>query len=715
MAFKPVLPFLETVSLQTAIARGANLSDKLTHTVYQAIRQASTLAAVRNNSLFTLDSFVMDVTNLTRSDLRKIVRRLLADQIIVQIFRLEFMPERRELRLIPCFIGNPQEDHDSLYRLFTEANYHSQVAVETYLESLPQITQEQFRADLETDLNSERTPTADQIPASVVNPFAIVHPGNFDIVPPADMLNHVLDELKGELIRKGRLVDVINYGLMPLRETEVLMRLEEAGDFLIRKVIPRYKNRGNCKRDMEQITLEEAGYRADPFAPETGDFIIRRAATIKKVVLSTPLPGGGIRFPGSLTVESILALETHSAARYRIRERGRLNQTVKDFKSNIQEHGANWLDLIRFVDPKEIRRIPPEAWRNLLDDSELLHCEWEFSEHTIHIFTRRDPGVFRTLVFGMIELPERENWKILAMRSLLEKYENEPGFRDLFRNPQFVAGYGRLLRQAYMRYIPFFHRILFLLGITFFQDRAFQIAKRKIQMEQDVLESINRERALVKEQEIEEEKKLRMQQVVNMGRTNKIVDALDQLYIEKNVIPTVADVRLAVPEIAHQEFNRLLKTGKFQVLSTGREGDPESALLLYPVNFEWRNKAGRIRKVLDRIFAETEGKKLSEPEEKKRAAAKQVQKFLAKADSRTPVEKEKRGDPYALFEKELRKLGKEKVRNAERSDEDSASEAGGVTPDEASEDMPMVADDDASDLADLPDEMITGQGTEKEV
>ena len=217
--------------------------------------------------MFTLDSFVPDIVNMTRNDLKAVVRRLISDRVVVQIFRLEFEPDQGGLILKPFFIGNPKEGEDAARPIYMEANFQSIRAIQSFLDSTPRVSQDRILQDLELDLSRDKTPTVNELHNTLVDPLSIVHAGAFEINPPGELIQATLGEIRSELFRAGRLAEINDYGLMALRDGEIMERFEVAGEFLKNKVIARYKNKGNLKRELEQIGMEEATYQLDPLPP----------------------------------------------------------------------------------------------------------------------------------------------------------------------------------------------------------------------------------------------------------------------------------------------------------------------------------------------------------------------------------------------------------------------------------------------------------------
>ncbi len=649
MSVQQKYTFLELMKEADAVARGANLTDKINHSVFRAVKSMSTVENAKQNALFTPDMQVPGVVNLTKKDLLAVLNRLISEKLIAQIFRLDYEPGGG-IKPVPCFIAVPGEERNTPMQLYTETLFASIRALELYMDSQPPATNEQVWKDFETDFSLDRAPAPSEIKSTIVDLFSGIHAGKFALVPPAELLSTTMSELEDALVRKGRAVKFLDYGLMPLREQEIALRFESAADFLTANVIPKFKSKGNVKKELEAVAIDESMYYSEEFASQSGDFTARRAAIIKKTLLAEPTRGKGARFPGALCIETILALEGQIRGKYHDKWRSEIARLHNEFRGSLLKPGGAWKDRIVFVDEKEVTSYPEEVWKRMLDDAELLHGVWERAESTVHVFVRRDTATFRLLVTGMMNLPLHVQWQVLAMKSLLEKNESE--FAELFDDPDFITQYGALLRLVYVSLIPWYYRIFILLGLNWFQDRGFQIAKHKIMSEQRILEEKSKLRAEMRAVQLREEKQLKTARIRDLEVSNKIIEKIDQFLMTDSKIPSVSDIKASLPEIEEGSFQEILKRENFQIVQYGKGGD-EQNILLYPLNHEWRVRCARIRRVMDRI------KNLKPwdpggPDKEIADKIKLILKHVSKTENQTAAEVSA-DDPYKRFEKELNK------------------------------------------------------------
>jgi hypothetical protein len=640
--------FLELLKEQEAMARGANLGDKIHHAVYKTIKSNSTVDAVRHNALYHVGVNIPDVLHLTKKDLLAVLSRLIADRVITQIFIFYFEPGQTKIAFRPVFITLPSEERQTIGQLFQEGIVQSARAVESFLDSLPPATPELIWQDLEKDLVTEHNPSPAELPSSIIDPFAEVHGAAFEVAPAPDMIATTLSELQESLAKRGRLLHVLDYGFMPIREREILERVEAAADFLLARVVPKYRMRGNLKAELEQVRMEEATYYLNENVAKTAEFAARRATLIKKTILSDP-GRKGVRYPGALACETLLLVEPFSRPRYQELWKAELNSVHMQFKERLKKETNNWEELLLFIDEKDTLGFPKEAWKRITEDRELLHNTWERPDTTVHVFLRKDADAFRVLVEGMDAVPLQDHWKILAMKFLLDRFESH--FSSLFHDENFVRSYGRLLRIAYIDYIPWYFRIFIWLGLNWFQDRSFQIAKQRIQSEQHTQAGENQSKAVQVKEEREKEKHAMLARIQEMGAANQVIEALDRFYFNQQWIPSVVEVQGTLKEMELSTFRDTLARDRFQIVKEGR-GNPAEDILVYPANHEWRVRSGRLRRAIDRMAQAYPEAMQSDEAKTMHDRMKRLIKFLSRREREIPALD--REDPYEKFEKALK-------------------------------------------------------------
>ena len=546
---------------------------------------------------------------------------------MAQIFRLEYDPNQPEPALVSCYLAFPADEKTNPVLIYNETVMASVQALESLLNGRPAATADAILRDFEADLTTEVNRPL-ELPAHLVNLFSVVHASRFDMVPVPELVQRTIADIQAELLYRARVYELLNYGLMPMRDNEIMTRLEAAIDFLDAKILPRYRNRGSLKRELDGIAMEESAYHLDPFVPPTPEFARRRAEAARSVAQADPGYRGG-RFQGGLAIEVILALAPLAKQKYLERHQREIAQLHKELREKLINISNDWQDTVLFLSAEEKEKIPPEVARELAADPEILYGTWQLRDGVMNVYLRGSADALRSIVRALSIVPPERAWQALAVKAILEEHEDD--FQYLFDDPNFLVSYGSMLRRVYMNYIPWYLRLLLSFGLTWFQDYSFQLAKKSIQVQQAGLSTRNRAREEERRQEKEAERKVELNRIREASAGNQIIEQLDAAYIERGRVPSVGEIQDAVAAHAKMEettFQEILRKNNFQIAAMlGKDASPRDAVLLYPLNHEWRTRAARIRRVLDRIFANRD----ADPLQIERA--KRAQKFLGKIDS----------------------------------------------------------------------------------
>lgn len=634
--------FLNLLKESEAVARGANLSEKAHHAVYKSIKSVSALDQIKNGTIFHAGSKVPELEALDygRKQALEVLQRLISDQLIAQVFLLEYDSSQNKLQLTPCYIANWGDERIGPEQLFQELLMQSVAAIQEYLQARPIFTRDQIWKDLERDVNSATVPDMTQFPATLVDPISVIQPAAFDFVPPADLLRMAKDEIHQELIRRGAAVYLLEYGLLPVREEELIVRFETCSDFLTSRLLPEHRGNANLKSELHTISAQEEAYHLGGFVRKTAEFLQNKAAAVKKHLLAAP--GRTSRFPGSLAVEQILKLQPLVEEKYKKQWEQEMDHHHREIRESILGPGVDVADQIRFFSEEDRQSIPMEVWKRLINDNGFFHSTWEKNDGTYHILCKRNPAIFPELVSIMLNMGPSDHWKILAFRFLIEKYETT--FPELFTDKEFVDAYGRLLRRAYMSLIPWYYRLLMFFGLKSIVDAAFQNAKKKIQEDQERLSAKNQHKRDELEKQKIMERKERSGQAETLELTRRIVEALERHFYQKGTPPLLSEVMAEFPDQKPDEFKDFVKKQGFKMLDF--QGD---RILMYPVDHQWRVRAVKLRKHLD----ELEQDPGLEENRKARinAVRKMLQRSIKQAASGVGAPARENLDPDAAFQR----------------------------------------------------------------
>ena len=107
------LSFLQLRSETEALARGANLSEKIPYTVFQTIRGFSHTDQIKTGHYYYVGYHLPQLGTLDyrKSDLMEVLAVLMKEKLICQLFLIKFDPTSHSLKLVTCYMARPEDGH----------------------------------------------------------------------------------------------------------------------------------------------------------------------------------------------------------------------------------------------------------------------------------------------------------------------------------------------------------------------------------------------------------------------------------------------------------------------------------------------------------------------------------------------------------------------------------------------------------------------------
>jgi hypothetical protein len=583
--------FLNLIKESDAAIRGSQVTEKIHHSIYKKIQSVSNINSIRSGNVYTLNVPIkeLEILDLPRNSYLSALKNLIRDKLITQLCIFFFVEETKEFKIQSCYISLPTSDDITTQQLYFEVIQYSIKNIKKFIDSKPKITKQDLLKDFEFDLKSLHKPHIEKLPNTLFDPTYYIVPSIFDINPEPEVLATIKKDLRNELVRQKILIELFEYGLMQIREDEILIRYESADEFMRTKVIPKYKNDPNLKTELDAIFLEESAYYIEPFVPKTSEHSKKIAESLKKNITSK---SNTIRFPGMLPVEIIRSLSDFVNDFYSNQYKNELYQLIQYYLDKLKFLANQSLEeVVLYLSQEELEQINPKVIDALKNSLEVMYLKWNIKDDVIHIFAYKEKEIFHKIVSELLEKPIIEHWKVLALKFLIEQYENE--YPNLFDDPTFKEAYGKLLRKVYINYMPWYFKIIILINFPFFQDIAFRHAKEKITKEQQILEQRNN--ALLEEKKLLQiqEKKEKLAKAKEINTLVRIMNQVEQ-YFTQGKIPYIKKIIEELPGWEEKEFIDYLKKQNFVLFPL-----KEDKVILYPQNFNWKIYATRIQQILN--------------------------------------------------------------------------------------------------------------------
>ncbi|MEQ9364072.1 MAG: hypothetical protein RIF32_07515, partial [Leptospirales bacterium] len=288
------------------------------------------------------------------------------------------------------------------------------------------------------------------------------------------------------------------------------------------------------------------------------------------------------------------------------------------------------------------QRIRPGAWASLRSHPDLFCMRYERPGSTQFVFVPKIRGILPALVTGMLKLKSGRRWEITALEELI--HANKHFWASAFKDPEFEKTYDRLLRLAYRDYIPWYSRLLLMLGIHFMDDRLFEQAHSTLRKNQKRLTRINSKPRRDQTRFRPTPRRFRRQAA-------SIDEVLKKVYYTEQRVPSIQGVadRLGVKDM--RRFKRVLEEAGFRLLSTGEFA--ESALF-FRKDANYAKRVRDLRPIVAGILADLAQASGTRSAEIERAKRLQIFLGAAPAASREPTTVDDRSEAASRKVQELR-------------------------------------------------------------
>ncbi|MFN3603498.1 MAG: hypothetical protein ACK4UJ_02175 [Leptonema sp. (in: bacteria)] len=649
--------FLSLFKESEAALRGSQVTEKVHHSIYKRIHSLSNIRAVRSGGLYHLNMPIQELEplNLPKNSYLSAIKNLINDRLIIQLCVFDFIKETKELKIHSCYFSLPSDENITVKQLYNELIFYSSNSISEFIASKELVSKKDLLKDFEFDFKSAQKPTYEKLSNVLFDPTYWIVPTVFDVSPDPEIISIYKKDLKEELMKQKILLEIFEYGTMQNREDELLIRFEAADEFMRNKIIPKYKSEPNLKMELDSISLEESAYYVEEFNPKTSEFSKKIAESIKKNI---SMKFSSIRFPGSLAVEVVRTLGDIVSELFQKQYKNNLYQQMQFYVDRLKSLASqSEVEVALYLSQEEIEQIHPKVIDFLINANEIMNVKWNLKDTIMYVFAYKQEEIFYKIVNMLLKEANIENWKILALKFLIERYED--GFPNLFSDVKFKNSYGQLLRKVYINYMPWFYKILIYINFPWFQDKGFQIAKEKITEEQVVLEEINQKMLEEKKLQKIQEKREKLSKATDIAQVIQIMDKVQNFFIEGK-IPTIKKILQELIGWEEKQFLDFLQQKNFELFPL-----KEDKVILYPKNFNWKIYANRIQQIIIQHLNQKNQKI-----EQNLSDFIKLRSFLEAKLKGSRALPELEEDPYKKFEAQIQKeKQKEKLKKKPLDDE----------------------------------------------
>lgn len=587
--------FLKVRKEKESIILGINPTNKYQHEILKLAKSMNSIQNAGKGLLFTLNNSILEQLQLDEKIVVTNLNQLVYNQFLVQVLVFEYDTFNNALNVVPYFICHPSEEKTyTIYMMFDELIVYSYNAIKSYFDSRPVISREEFI----NELNWRYTHSdAYKGVTNLLNIFMRLESFSNGVTVYPEMVEYQTRELTRRILEAKMAIEISGQGLFMIKNSEVQTVFESAEEFMHESMIPTLLDDLNHRAAIEALLLEKKTYyEAEEFAHKTAKYTVALAKEIKSI----KSVGHRNTYPGSIAIETIIRLEAFVEEKYQSLWKEDCDTVKKDFKKKINTPSSKWSQLITFIEHADTFKYPPNVWKELIADKEIFYIKWHTGKSTFHIFTGKEANIFKSLVVGMVGLPEAELWRAQALKHLIEK--NERQLKHLLSDRNFMVVLNELTKKIYMPYVPWFLRFLLFLPFPALYEPFFNVAKSKIEEEQQFLAAKNDALLARVNAEISKNKSEMTAKIKEDFIYESLKKTLDSYYMKQKVVPFFDDLKKLYSD--EDTLNRVIANKKFRNLSIKMKNGEVKTALIYPDDSEWIQKKSNLIRSFDSIVSD---------------------------------------------------------------------------------------------------------------
>jgi len=593
--------FLHPFTRKEAFAKGISFDNKAKHEVLQQADTHSTVSKAKNGNLLQVENIhsLLD-GKINESSIDKIVIELKFDNMITTLPGLKFDRSTGKLTPVLYLVSLPETRTSGLADIYEACLEFSSKEVSHYIESVEWFDRDHFWDDLNSSLMEDMT-TDVFYPHIIFDIQSIFHQLNIPFSIDPEIINDYKIDFSTKLLHSRMGIDVGDNKIFLFTESDLPEIAKALSSFFSNRILPGYSEFPQIRRETEVIDKQEELYNSDHPNQKTFLFTEARARVVFSYLSREAYPDQP-NFPGRLPLLMICKLEEKINEVYEKEHIENIFSQYREIKSRLSSEGS-WRELVLFFTENELESYYPQSIDKLRKDKEILNTTWYTKDNTYHVFMKLNIDYFFTVVEGMKELTNKEAWKVLAVRNLLENSTKIKPEINPFYNQAFSVKYGKLMKAAYSVHMPFLYNFLLSLKVGILNTLIFKSIKRKVFDQQQILKTKYRATRQFIKQSIKKSSNEQSSFIKRLITRNRILEELDFFYFKQNSVPSVHDVTARFPNINEATFKQFLKEFEFELISIKGSDSWKDKIIFYPKSPSWKYLAHKASNKINEIIA----------------------------------------------------------------------------------------------------------------
>lgn len=609
--------------------------------LFSVIQKNTGIRATKDASLFDPNFSYTELSQFGKDEIADALLMLVQQKSVLSVYQFKFDVEAKKLIVLPAFISKPSSKQETIFDVYNQLVINSIEALSLLIKSSKPINKDTFLQMLKKDLTQTEKNTKDN--PLLFHLLEFSQKANFLHSPNADFFLTVTSDLLTQLSEKNIAPQFNNESFLLINNEMLPDYYAWASDFFQTEILPTLKNKTHFQTQLEKIQLNKQLHNVQFSNDTTADFIRMKAQAFEDYHFYKM--GSHSLYPGSLTAFVLIHYAKQINQHYKQQKKIVVDKNITEIKNQLKNYQMGWEKLIFFIDEHQEFHEMADTKRRLENDAELVHDQWQFPTGHITGYVFVHAQVIRTLVNGMTSLEKNAYWKVLLLKNIVEKAEDR--ISALFKNPEFVKSYGKLMRMAYIEEIPWYLKIFVKFNIPVFIDIAFQTGKINILEKQKILKEQNSQQRKEQQKKIDLHLNQLNEKILETEAKSLIVKAInDNIYLQ-NRFPVLHDIRQATG------FEQTILAKWIAKLQFNEVTPPpgSSSYILYPFDQNWHANATK-------LYQHIEKKMLPLASKEKKEICENIKLFLDKNLKKPLPPTEQTDDPYLVLSKLIKQKEK---------------------------------------------------------
>jgi hypothetical protein len=569
-----------------AFIKGAYLERPEKFDILAAVDEKTSIKNAKNSILMTYKELVNTLSGrYTEASIHKTLIELKLDNLIAVVPALSYNETNRVLVAESYIVCRPEKKSYDIADVYHELVERSTGEVSSYAKDGLVFNRDAFWKDLESSmLEDEHSEVF--YPEIYFSIDFLFEMSDLDLNPEKEIYNQFKSDLMKAIVLKRKAVELFNNKIFLLSDGNLEEISRTLSAFFYNRILPQYETVPVVARGLDVIKLLEEIHKLEFDNRQLVKFTAEKTYFVQKYFEEEKYKDQSF-YPGRIVFKLIHALEKFINEYSEKKYIEHIYTMYEELKNKVCNRLDEINNSIYFFTEQELEQYPQESVEKVVNERSIVSTTWERRGGTVYVFMEMTFKNFSTSLEMLSNLSQKELWKILAFRKLLQDSQKIKPDVNPFNNAQFHKNYSVLLNNAYQTIIPFYYNIFLWIPVDFIQDMVYRAIKKFVSDRQKLLAGENQAKRNIKKQIKLNQASLKKKYLKRLLVRNRILEELDFFYFKQNLIPSISDVKERFPDLREQQFIDIIEEFNFLVIPTESSSHMGQKILYYPKTITW--------------------------------------------------------------------------------------------------------------------------------